>query len=78
MGLALSLLRIRYGYRNGLNAIYKVLRYFQWVLQGVGEAGKRHNNKSGTQEGMALSSGISKEQDFLGRLQDEPRLFKAA
>jgi len=26
---------------------------------------------SGTQEGMALSSGLSKEQDFLGRLQDE-------
>jgi hypothetical protein len=31
-----------------------------------------------TQEVMALSSGISKEQDFLGRLQDESPLYKPA
>ena len=31
-----------------------------------------------TQEGRELFSGISKEQDFLGRLQDEPPLFKLA
>jgi hypothetical protein len=28
------------------------LRYFEWVLQGVEEAGKRDNNESGTQELM--------------------------
>jgi len=33
---------------------------------------------SGNQQGMALSSGISKEPDFLGGLQDEPPLFKLA
>jgi len=30
--------------------IISVLRYFQWVLQGVGQARKRDNNESGTQE----------------------------
>jgi hypothetical protein len=48
---------------------------FQWVLQGVRLAGKRDFNESGTQEGRELFSVISKEQDFLGRLQDELPLF---
>jgi len=46
-----------------------------WVLQGVRLAGKRDSNEYGIQEWMELFSGISKEQDFLGRLQDELPLF---
>jgi hypothetical protein len=30
-----------------------LLRYFKWVLLGVGQAGKRDTNESGTQELLA-------------------------